>query len=53
MGTAMKEGEYVTNGGRVLSLTAKGDTVEQAVARVYNNINKCFKGMHYRKDRQK
>jgi phosphoribosylamine--glycine ligase len=51
MGTAMKEGEYVTNGGRVLSLTAKGDTVEQAVARVYNNINKvCFKDMHYRKD---
>lgn len=51
MGTAMKDGEYVTNGGRVLSLTAKGDTVEQAVARVYNNINKvCFKDMHYRKD---
>ena len=51
MGTALKDGVMVTNGGRVLALTAKGDTVEEAVAKVYNSINKVyFKDMHYRKD---
>lgn len=51
MGTAIKDGNIVTNGGRVLCLTATADNVEDAVAKVYNNIEKInFKDMHFRRD---
>lgn len=51
MGTAIKDGNIVTNGGRVLCLTATADNVEEAVAKVYNNIEKInFKDMHFRRD---
>ena len=51
MGTSVKDGDIVTNGGRVLALTTTADTVEEAVTKVYNNINRIhFKDMHYRKD---
>jgi len=44
-------GEYVTAGGRVLGVTARAATLEQAVDRAYEacaQIN--FEGMHYRRD---
>ncbi len=34
-GTAMKNGQLVANGGRVLNVTALGDTVKEAQARAY------------------
>ena len=34
-GTAMKEGNFVTNGGRVLGVTAKGATLQEARANAY------------------
>ncbi len=37
-GTAMKEGQIVTAGGRVLGVTATGETLEQAVSRAYEAI---------------
>src|SRR4051812_3076637 len=44
-------GEVVTNGGRVLGVTARGATLEQAVDRAYEACALIkFEGMHYRKD---
>ncbi|MEG0971888.1 MAG: phosphoribosylamine--glycine ligase [Lachnospiraceae bacterium] len=34
-GTAMKDGEYITNGGRVLGITATGATLAEARERAY------------------
>jgi phosphoribosylamine--glycine ligase len=43
--------EIVTDGGRVLTVTASGKTIKEAREHVYNNINKInFKDCHYRKD---
>ncbi len=51
MGTKEDKGRIVTNGGRVLSLTAKADTIDQAMKKVYKNIERVqFKDMHFRKD---
>jgi phosphoribosylamine--glycine ligase len=51
-GTAFNEdGEYVTSGGRVLGVTGKAATLEEARARAYEAIGKiAFEGLHYRKD---
>lgn len=51
-GTAIKDGQLVTNGGRVLGVTAIADTLEEARAKVYTAIERHirFEGMHYRKD---
>lgn len=50
-GTAMVGGQLATNGGRVLGVTALGDSLTQAKKKVYDNIDKIsFEGMHYRKD---
>lgn len=41
----------VTSGGRVLAVTALGDTLEEAREKAYNDINKIdFKDIYYRKD---
>ena len=49
-GTIVKEGA-VTNGGRVLTVVAKGKTLTDARARVYANIPRIhFEGCHYRRD---
>lgn len=49
-GTTVKEGA-VTNGGRVLTVAAKGKTLTDARARVYANIPRIhFEGCHYRRD---
>lgn len=50
-GTAFKDGQLVTNGGRVIGVTALGDTIEDARKKAYNNIeNIKFDKMHYRTD---
>lgn len=50
-GTALKDGELVTNGGRVLSIVCLGEDILEAVNKVYENIEVInFKGMHYRTD---
>ncbi len=50
-GTKFDSGQLVTNGGRVLGVTAKGSTVKEAADKVYKNIKGIdFEGMHYRTD---
>lgn len=51
-GTARNsEGELVTNGGRVLTVTAWADSLEKAITTVYKNAAHIdFEGKHYRQD---
>lgn len=50
-GTALKEDQLVTAGGRVLSVAAHGTTLSEAASRAYEAINYIsFDGMHYRRD---
>ena len=50
-GTAVRDGEIVTSGGRVLGVTATGKTHEEARAKAFSNVEKIhFEGAHYRKD---
>ncbi|MFT4113559.1 phosphoribosylamine--glycine ligase [Silvibacterium sp.] len=50
-GTALVDGTIVTNGGRVLAVTAAGDTLEAALKTAYEGIAKIsFEGMYYRRD---
>ena len=50
-GTKEQNGEVVTNGGRVLCVTAMGSDVAQAAANAYGLINHIkFNGMFYRHD---
>jgi phosphoribosylamine---glycine ligase len=50
-GTALQDGKLVTAGGRVLSVAAHGETLQKAVARVYDAAARIsFEGMHYRRD---
>ncbi len=50
-GTVLKQRQLVTMGGRVLSVAARGETLEQAVQRAYEAASLIsFEGMHYRKD---
>ena len=50
-GTAIVDGQLVTAGGRVLSVTARGETLQEAVERAYEAAALIsFKGVHYRKD---
>lgn len=50
-GTKFDGEKVVTNGGRVIGITAKGNSVKEASDKVYENIKKInFEGMHYRKD---
>ncbi|NLK71995.1 MAG: phosphoribosylamine--glycine ligase, partial [Clostridiales bacterium] len=50
-GTKFKDGKIVTNGGRVLGVTAWGDTADEARAKAYENVKKIsFEGAYYRKD---
>lgn len=50
-GTAKKGGDVVTNGGRVLSVTALGDTMAEARERAYGALRKIeFVGQHWRRD---
>jgi len=50
-GTKLSEQTVVTNGGRVLGVTAAGGTLEVALAKSYEAVAKIqFDGMHYRRD---
>ena len=50
-GTAIEGGRIVTSGGRVLGVTALGDSVKQAQRAAYGAIARIrFDGMQYRRD---
>jgi phosphoribosylamine--glycine ligase len=50
-GTAARDGAIVTNGGRVLGVTATAGTMEEARVKAYANVERIhFDGMHYRRD---
>jgi phosphoribosylamine--glycine ligase len=50
-GTALREGKVVTDGGRVLCVTALGDKVKIAAERAYEVAERIrFDGMQFRKD---
>ena len=50
-GTALKDGKVVTNGGRVLGVTALGATLEEARAKAYAAADKIsFEGKQLRRD---
>lgn len=50
-GTAKNGDDIVTNGGRVLGVTALSDTLEEAIATAYKAVAKIdFEGKHFRTD---
>lgn len=50
-GTKTDQGTLITSSGRVFGLTARADDIENAVNKVYSNIERIkFDGMQYRKD---
>jgi phosphoribosylamine--glycine ligase len=50
-GTRLDHGSLVTSGGRVLGVTAAGDSLEAALSSAYQAAEKVhFDAMHYRKD---
>jgi len=50
-GTAEKDGELVTAGGRVLGVTALGQTITEAKAKAYEAVERIdFEGAYYRHD---
>ena len=50
-GTEISEGQVVTNGGRVLGVTAVGDTISQAKLKAYSGVKEIrWRGAWCRKD---
>ncbi len=50
-GTAARNGQIVTAGGRVLTVVARGAGFADAIARAYEGVSKIsFEGMQYRRD---
>jgi len=50
-GTAQVGGQLLTAGGRVLGVTAAGDSLKEALARAYQAMAEIhFEGMYYRRD---
>ncbi len=50
-GTKYEDGKFYTNGGRVLGITAKGKTLDEALDKAYAAVEKIsFDGAHYRRD---
>ena len=50
-GTKLQDNKLVTSGGRVLGVTALGDTHENALKKSYDAVEKIhFEGAHYRRD---
>ena len=50
-GTTLKDGNIVTNGGRVLTVTSFGENFDEALKISYKNIEKIkFKDMYFRTD---
>ena len=50
-GTSLLDGNYLTNGGRVLAVTAAADTLEHALGLAYEGMSRIhFEGMYFRRD---
>jgi len=50
-GTKLEKGKVLTNGGRVMAMTSYGTSIEEALQKSYQNIEKInFEKMNYRKD---
>lgn len=50
-GTAVKDSKMVTNGGRVLGVTATAPTLDEAIRKAYADVKKIsFDKVHYRTD---
>jgi phosphoribosylamine--glycine ligase len=50
-GTAKDGNRWVTSGGRVLGVTARGDNIAEATREAYRAVGEVtWEGMHYRKD---
>ncbi len=50
-GTKKVNGKFVTNGGRVLGVTALGKDIKEAIDRAYEAVSKInWEGVHYRRD---
>ena len=50
-GTKLKNNKVVTNGGRVMAITSLGNSIEEALEKSYNSIDKIsFDKINYRKD---
>ena len=50
-GTKLEHGKFLTNGGRVLGVTGKGKTLDEALEKAYSAVKKInFENVHYRTD---
>lgn len=50
-GTILKDGDVLTNGGRVIAVTSLADTFQEAIKKSYQNVDKItFDRMYYRSD---
>ncbi len=50
-GTKEEKNNFITNGGRVLGVSATGENLEEALKKAYEAVSKIsFEGMQYRKD---
>jgi phosphoribosylamine--glycine ligase len=50
-GTAQVGGQLLTAGGRVLGVTAQGESLKEALARAYQAMAEIhFEGIYYRRD---
>jgi len=50
-GSALVDGKLLTSGGRVLAVSAAGDTLQEALERAYRAMGEIqFKGIYYRRD---
>lgn len=50
-GTAKKDGNFVTNGGRVLGITAVGESLDEAIKKAYEGVEMVdFEKKHFRRD---
>jgi phosphoribosylamine--glycine ligase len=50
-GTAEKDGDLVNNGGRVLGVTSRGNSIKEAIDIAYKGVKKiCWTDVHFRTD---
>lgn len=50
-GTALKDGQIITSGGRVLGVTGLGENIPKAIEKTYQAVQKIsWEGVHFRKD---
>jgi phosphoribosylamine--glycine ligase len=50
-GSALVDGKLLTSGGRVLAVSATGDTLQEALERAYRAMSEIqFEGIYYRRD---